>query len=142
MLSRMSAFDHQSVHGANRAQVAIVDDDASVCKALSRLLSAAGIASISYQSAEGFLADDVSADPDCLILDIQLGGMSGLELQKALVAANREIPTVFITAHDEPEFAEQARRRGCIAYLRKTDPAQTVLDAVRQAIAIAHKAIA
>jgi FixJ family two-component response regulator len=113
--------------------VAIVDDDASVCKALSRLLSAAGISPISYQSAEGFLADDISADPDCLILDIQLGGMSGLELQKSLASIGPEIPIVFITAHDEPEFVEQASRQGCVAYLRKTDPAQLVLDAVRRA---------
>jgi FixJ family two-component response regulator len=137
----MPAHRPESFPVTNRTTVAIVDDDASVCKALSRLLSAAGIASISYQSAEGFLADDMSVEPDCLILDIQLGGMSGLELQKTLPAAGVEIPIVFITAHDEPEFMEQARRQGCLAYLRKTDPAEAVLDAVRRASA-SRKAIA
>src|SRR5579862_6672362 len=126
----MPATDRESFPVTNRTRVAIVDDDASLCKALSRLLSAAGISSISYQSAEGFLADDISAEPECLIVDIQLGGMSGLELQKVLSAANREIPIIFITALDEPAFIEQARRNGCIDYLRKTDPAQVVLEAV------------
>ena len=113
--------------------VAIVDDDPSLCRALGRLFSAAGINSIAYSSAEAFLEDQNSPEPGCLILDIQLGGMSGLDLQKSLSAQAREIPVIFITAHDEPEYAEQAERSGCLAYLRKTDPGQLVLENVKRA---------
>src|SRR5882762_1126777 len=117
-----------------KIRVAIVDDDASLCKALSRLLSAAGISSMAYESAEAFLGDGKEPDPDCLILDIQLGGMSGLDLQKSLAAIGREIPVIFITAHDEPELAARAEGCGCVAYLRKTDPGHLVLETVQRAI--------
>src|SRR5437016_6578724 len=91
-----------------KVRVAIVDDDPSLCKALARLLSASGIAPAAYESAEAFLADEANQNFDCLILDIELGGMSGLDLQRSLSALGRELPIVFITAHDEPELAEQA----------------------------------
>ena len=120
--------------GNEQIRVAIVDDDASLCRALGRLLSAAGISSAAYGSAEAFLSDRHGPEPDCLILDIQLGGMSGLDLQRALSAKGREIPIIFITAHDEPEYAEEAERLGCVAYLRKTDPGKSVLEAVQRAI--------
>jgi FixJ family two-component response regulator len=121
-----------------KVNVAIVDDDASLCKALARLLFAAGISTIVYESAEAFLANGASHDLDCLILDIELSGMSGLDLQRSLTALGREIPIVFITAHDEPELAEQATRLGCVAYLRKTDPGQAVLEAVGRAARLAR----
>jgi FixJ family two-component response regulator len=122
---------------SQRIRVAVVDDDASLCKALGRLLAAAGISTTIYSSGEAFLADDVNQDPDCLILDIELGGMSGLDLQRVLSTMGREIPIVFITAHEEPELAEQATRLGCVAYLRKTDPGQAVLEAVGRAAGLA-----
>lgn len=122
--------------GTGKICVAIVDGDASVCKALARLLLAAGISPIEYYSAEEFLADRGRPDPDCLILDIQLGGMSGLELQKSLSALGREIPIIFVTAHDEADLAEQAERFGCVAYLKKTDPGQAVLEAVKRAVTL------
>ena len=122
-----------------KIRVAIVDDDASLCKALARLLSAAGISPIAYESAEVFLSDGTNGDPDCLILDIELGGMSGLDLQRALWAVGREIPIIFITAHEEPEFAEQAARLGCVAYLRKSDPGHAVLEAVGRAAGLARR---
>jgi FixJ family two-component response regulator len=118
-------------------RVAMVDDDASLCKALARLLAAAGISTTIYSSAEAFLADEEKKDPDCLILDIELGGMSGLDLQRSLSTMGREIPIVFITAHDEPELGEQAARLGCVAYLRKTDPGHAVLEAVGRAARLA-----
>lgn len=112
---------------------AVVDDDGSLCTALSRLLTAAGIASTIYPSAEAFLTDGLIREPDCLILDIQLGGMSGLDLQRSLQATHRHIPIVFLTAHDETELREEALGRGCVAYLRKNDSGQTLLAAVRSA---------
>jgi FixJ family two-component response regulator len=104
-----------------KANVAIVDDDASLCKAVSRLLAAAGIESVTYPSAESFLDSRSGSEPGCLLLDIQLGGMSGFELQQHLAAAGETTPVIFITAHDEQEVRQQAERSDCVAYLKKTD---------------------
>lgn len=112
-------------------KVAVVDDDASLCRAVKRLLSAAGIECDCFLSAEEFLERGNGAD--CLLLDVQLGGMSGFELQRKLTEEGREIPIVFVTAHDEPEARQQALNGRCAAFLRKTDPAQTILDAIRSA---------
>jgi len=113
-------------------QVAIVDDDASVCKALGRLFKAAGMQSTTYDSAEAFLADPELAEPDCLILDIQLSGMSGLELQRELRARGRHTAVIFITAFDEIDSRLQAEAGGCVAYLRKTDPGDSVLETIQR----------
>jgi len=114
--------------------VAVVDDDASLCRSLSRLLRAWGLQPVSYLSAEAFLADTRRPQFDCLLLDIQLGGLSGIELNQQLAAAGSITPVIFITAHDEEDVREQALRPPCAAYLRKTEPAETVLAAIRQAI--------
>jgi FixJ family two-component response regulator len=114
--------------------VAIVDDDASLCHAMDRLLRAAGFKPVTYLSGEAFLEDAERARPDCILLDIQLGGMSGFELQTRLTASGSTIPVIFITAHDDPETSEQARQTNCVAYLRKTDPGQAVLAAIRRAV--------
>ena len=113
--------------------VAVVDDDESACRALSRLLRAEGIQPVSYLSAEAFLSDTKRPQFDCLVLDIQLGGMSGIELQRQLQASGSSTPVIYITAHDEPETREQARAAGCAGYFRKTAPGQDVLRAIRRA---------
>jgi len=115
-------------------KIAIVDDDASVCQATDRLLRAAGFQPVTYLSGEAFLEDAKRARPDCILLDIQLGGISGFELQTLLVNSGSTTPVIFITAHDDPETREQARRTNCVAYLRKTDPGQVVLDAISKAV--------
>jgi FixJ family two-component response regulator len=120
----------------NKVEVAIVDDDASLCKAMSRLLAAAGIESATYPSAESFLASHDGSELRCLLLDIQLGGMSGFELQQRLAAAGETMPIIFITAHDEQEVRQQAERSGCVAYLQKTDSGEAVIEAVRRALAL------
>ena len=71
---------------------------------------------------------------DCILLDIQLGGMSGFELQNLLTASGSTTPVIFITAHDDLEIREQARQTNCVAYLRKTDPGDAVLEAIRRAV--------
>ena len=114
--------------------VAVVDDDESACRALSRLLRAEGIQPVTYLSAEAFLADSKRPVFDCLVLDIQLGGLSGLELQRQLVASGSSTPVIYVTAHDEPETREQAEAAGCAAYFRKTAPGQDVLQAIRRAV--------
>jgi FixJ family two-component response regulator len=115
--------------------VAVVDDDASMCKAVGRLLCAAGMRSVAFASAEAFLENVPEPGPDCLILDIQLGGMSGFDLQRQLALVGKTVPIIFITAHEESETREHAHRLGCAAYLRKTDPGHAVIEAIRQALA-------
>ena len=112
--------------------VAVVDDDENFCRSLGRLLRAAGMQSITYASAELFLEDTKHPRFDCLLLDVQLGGMSGIELGRRLVAEGRYAPFIYITAHDDPETRAGAEAAGCAAFLRKTDRGVTVLEAIRR----------
>lgn len=112
--------------------VAVVDDDENLCSSLGRLLRAAGIQPITYASAEEFRADTKHPKFDCLVLDIQLGGMSGIELAQRLVAEGGHTPIIYITAHDDPETRAEAEAVGCAAYFRKTDPGADVLEAIRR----------
>ncbi len=113
--------------------VAIVDDDEAICRAMVRLLRAAGMSVVAFPSAESFLADRGGAQIDCLLLDIQLGGMSGIELQAELVAAGPTPPIVFLSAHDDLAMRERAMLNGCVAFLHKTQPADRLLAAIRSA---------
>ena len=112
--------------------VAVVDDDENICRSFGRLLRAAGMQPITYASAESFLADTKHPQFGCLVLDIQLGAMSGIELAQRLAAAGGRTPIIFITAHDDPEARSAAEALGCAAYFRKTDSGQEVLDAIRR----------
>ena len=114
--------------------VAVVDDDESLCRSISRLLRAEGMQPVTYASAEDFLADTKQPRFDCLVFDIQLGGMSGIELHRQLNSSGSTIPVIYITAYDEPATREEAQAAGCAAYFRKTEPGQIVLDAIRSAI--------
>jgi FixJ family two-component response regulator len=98
--------------------VAVVDDDESLCRSMSRLLHAAHLQPIMYSSAEAFLADTKRPKFDCLVLDIQLKGMSGLDLSRRLSAVNDLTPVVFITAYDDPEVRVQAETSGCAGYFQ------------------------
>jgi len=120
---------------AGTTYVAVVDDDESVCRSFARLLRAAGMQAITYDSAESFLADRKHPQFSCLVLDVQLGGISGIELAQRLAAVGRPTPIVFITAHDDPEARSAAEGLGCAAYFRKTDSGEEVLDAIRKAAA-------
>lgn len=114
--------------------LAVIDDDESLCRSLSRLPRASGMQPICYLSAEDFLADPKQPRFDCLGWDIQFGGMSGIELNHQLTATSSSTPVLFLTTHDEPGVREQALRTPCAAYLRKTEPAEPVLVAMRQAM--------
>lgn len=113
--------------------VAVVDDDENFCRSLSRLLRAAGMQSVTYGSAEAFLADTKHPRFDCLVLDVNLGGMSGIELGRRLVDEGRYAPFICITAQDDPGVRADAEAAGCSAFLRKTDA--SVLDVIRR---VAH----
>ena len=110
--------------------VALVDDDASVRKGLTRLLESTGLEVIAFASAAEFLDAGLPKAPECLVLDIHLGGMSGLELLAHLRSAGDDLPTVLITAHDDLQNREQAAQSGCTAYLLKPLDAPVFLKEV------------
>jgi FixJ family two-component response regulator len=112
--------------------VAIVDDDTSMCRSLSRLLSLTGYAPCSFRSAEEFLADADRGRFACALIDIQLGGMSGLELQRALAERGDTTALIFVTAHDEPAMRAEALRGGCAAFFSKTEDGTRILDAIKK----------
>jgi FixJ family two-component response regulator len=112
--------------------IAVVEDDPSFLRALGRLLGAAGFTVAPFASAEDFLASHSTAAMSCLVLDVHLGGMSGFDLQQRLAAAGAPIPTIFITAHDDPITRERARSG--VAYLRKPFREDALIGAIRQAL--------
>jgi FixJ family two-component response regulator len=116
--------------------VAVVDDDDSVCRSFARLLRASGIQPVTYSSAEAFLADTKRPQFDCMVFDVQLGGMSGIELAKAVARSNAPpAPVIYITAHDDPQNRASAEAAGCAAYFRKSESGAAVLEAIRRLIA-------
>jgi FixJ family two-component response regulator len=114
-----------------RHQVAIIDDDASVCRSLSRLLRFAGYEPSAFGSAEHFLGEDDRARFACVLLDIQLPGRSGLEMQRLLAAQGQCTPLIFITAHDEPLIRAEAVQGGCAGFFSKTEDGARILDVIR-----------
>ena len=118
--------------GTNKP-IAIVDDDPSLCRSLSRLLRLAGYEPHSFHSAEDFLADAERARFACVLADIQLGGMSGLEMHRAMHARGESLPVIFVTAHDEPPARAEAASGGCAGFFSKTEDGIRILDAVRHA---------
>lgn len=118
----------------NKICVAVVDDNDSFARAIGRLLRASGFEINTYPSAEAFLSPTPLPPADCLVLDIQLGGMSGVELQQELRERGNVTPIIFVTAHDDPEVRDEAVRAGCVAYLRKPVACRALLEAVTKAI--------
>jgi FixJ family two-component response regulator len=114
--------------------IAVVDDDDSFARAIGRLLRASGFLINTYPSAEAFLAPTPLPPAHCLVLDIQLGGMSGVELQQQLRKRGDLTPIIFVTAHDAPEVRDEALRAGCVAYLRKPVASRALLEAVAEAL--------
>ena len=115
------------------AIIAIVDDDASMLKGVERLLDAYGFATRVFASAEAFLDLNAAADVDCLLIDIQLGGMSGIELRHHLTASGCRLPVIFMTAFDDEATRVQAQRAGCIAFLQKPFGLNLLLGAIEKA---------
>lgn len=114
--------------------VAVIDDDAAVRQAICRLVMSAGLEAESFSSAEEFLRRSSDGTPDCLILDLCLPGMSGLELQRELAADHNRTPIVFITAHDDAGSRALALRAGAIAFLSKPVKEEALFEAIRAAI--------
>ncbi len=111
--------------------VAIVENDAAMLKALERLLRASGYASQLFASAELYLAHAALDEVTCMILDIDLGGISGIELQRRLVEQGHAPPIIFVTSQVDATFEQQAQALGCLAYLRKPFGSHELLHALR-----------
>ncbi len=110
--------------------IAIVDDEEPVRKALKRLLSASGLDAEAYASGKDFLEASALRRPDCLVLDLHMPGMSGLQVLQALRSAAAALPTIVITAYDEPHTREQCLAAGASAYLRKPLDERLLLNAI------------
>ncbi len=113
----------------------VVDDDASVRKSLQRLLTVCGYRVQTFASAREFLQARPGDTPACLVLDIRLSGLNGLELQQALAAAGRALPIVFITGHGDIPMSVQAMKAGAVDFLPKPFTEQALLGAIEEALA-------
>ena len=118
----------------NATLLALVDDDEDVRVALMRLASSAGFAVEAFASGEEFLRSVADHEPDCVVLDLHMPGMSGFDVQRALAVAHAAVPVVVITGHDVPESCERAMRLGAKAYLRKPVEDEALLSAIGAAI--------
>jgi two-component system response regulator FixJ len=121
---------------ATAATVFIVDDDENVRHTVALLVRSIGLAEESYGSALDFLEHFDPQKPGCLVLDVRMPGMSGLELQQASDFAGRLPPIIFITAHGEIPMASQAIRAGAVDFLQKPFGVQALLERIREAIEI------
>jgi FixJ family two-component response regulator len=121
---------------ANEKMVAIVDDDESVRKALEGLMKAVGLSAQSFASAEDFLSSGLQRQTACLIADIRMPGMSGLDLQAKLNSEHCRIPTIFITAHGDIHMRMKALRAGAVEFLAKPFNDDVLLEHIRTALAL------
>jgi FixJ family two-component response regulator len=114
--------------------IAIVDDDESVRGALQGLMKAVGLPAQTFASAEEFLQSGQHRETGCLIADIRMPGMSGLELQAALNANGCRIPIIFITAHGDEKMRMQALRAGAVEFIAKPFDDEALVESVRAAL--------
>jgi two-component system CheB/CheR fusion protein len=114
--------------------VAIVDDDVPIQRALARLLYATGWHAVTFTSAEAFLQTGIQASPDCLVLDVWLPGMTGVELLEYLAATDSILPAVIITGRDDLQMRMRAMQAGAVAYLLKPLDGQELLQALQKAL--------
>lgn len=116
------------------SRVFIVEDDPSMRNALKNLLRSVGLDSQSYTSAQEFLDAEKPDVPSCLILDVRLPGMSGLDLQKELANAGNQVPVIFITAHGDIPMSVRAMKAGAVEFLPKPFRDQDLLDAIQASL--------
>jgi FixJ family two-component response regulator len=116
--------------------ISIVDDDESVREAIESLMKSAGYLPKVFSSAGDFLSSGYLDDTGCLILDVQMPGMSGLELQNRLVAAKCAVPIIFISAHGDAQARARALKAGAVGFLQKPFSEDDLLDAIKSSLAI------
>jgi FixJ family two-component response regulator len=120
--------------GGRKNLISLVDDDESVRRSTTLLIESFGFHAAAFESAESFLKSGQLQETACLIVDVQMPGMNGLELQSHLANAGYEIPIIFITAYDNKESRQQALQAGAIAFLGKPFNDQLLLQAIRAAL--------
>jgi len=116
------------------ALISIVDDDESMREAIQSLLRSVGFRAKTFASGEQFLQSDQIEHTACLILDVRMPGMSGLELQRRLMATQCRIPIVFVTAHGEEEARSRALQEGAVDFLLKPFSEEALLNAIQAAL--------
>lgn len=114
--------------------VFVVDDDPSVRKSLTRVITSAGYAVEAFASGRDFLAREPVAGPGCLVLDVRMPGVTGLDLQEALAGAERRMPIVFITGHGDVSMSVKAMKGGAVDFLTKPFDVENLLEAVQRAL--------
>ncbi|MES0059562.1 response regulator [Mesorhizobium sp. M0025] len=127
--------------GDANPSVLIIDDDPEFRDSVARLLRTVGLETRQFSSVSEFLKADSTDGPTCLVLDVRLPGQSGLEFQRELIAANRQLPIIFMTAHADVTMSVQAMKGGALEFLTKPFRDQDLLDAVEAGLARdrAHK---
>ena len=121
--------------GAGEARViAVVDDNESLRRSLGNFLGSVGFRVETFASAEDFLRSGRRESPGCLVLDLQMAGMSGLDLLRHLAAANVRVPAIVLTAHGNDELRQRCLRAGAIAFLDKPFHGDALLDAIQTAL--------
>ena len=118
-----------------RSSICLVDDDASLRDSVSNLLNSVGFEVVVFESAETFLASDVLARTGCLVLDLRLQGMNGLDLMSHLISVAQAVPTIVLTGHGDEVVRRQALALGASAFLTKPFRARELIAAVRLAVA-------
>lgn len=114
--------------------IAIVDDEEPVRKALCRLLRASGLNAEAFSSGQTFLDSIVARQPDCVILDLHMPGLSGLQVLQQLQSSRNTLPAIIITGHDEPQTHERCLSAGASAFLRKPLDGEVLLEAIDRAV--------
>jgi len=112
--------------------ISVIDDDPSMLRSITRLLTVHGFVTEAFNSAEAFVELGSTNDATCILLDIHLGGISGIELNRRLSSSGSKIPIIFMTAADDDVARKEAMETGCVAYLRKPFPASQLLDAIEK----------
>jgi FixJ family two-component response regulator len=114
--------------------IAIVDDDESVRIAMGGMVESFGYSPVTFESADQFLKSDKLPDASCLILDVQMPGMNGLDLYNALISSGRRIPTIFVTAFPDPRVRERALKAGGLCFLSKPFGRSDLLGCIQTAL--------
>jgi FixJ family two-component response regulator len=114
--------------------VFVVDDDSSVREAIQNLISSVGLRVETFETAQDFLRSEIRDIPGCLVLDVRLPGLSGLDLQRELSARNVTLPIIFITGHGDIPMSVRAMKAGALEFLTKPFRDQDLLDAIQQAL--------
>jgi RNA polymerase sigma factor (sigma-70 family) len=122
-----------------KATVFVVDDDQAMRNSLKWLIESVGVAVESFASADEFLANYEQGRPGCLVLDVRMPGMSGLELQEYLTSRNIRVPAVIITGHGDVPMAVRAMKAGAVDFIEKPFNDEALLDAIRRALAFEER---